>query len=245
VIDGAGKTILLFASSTVPIWMDRFNMVSRSLAIDQLQKSRLDSAGVAFIFFNRKQHQDRSVADFVTALTRQLVKLSEDISEPIMHSYELHKENKTRPSLEEYQKILAYEINRFKTAYIVMDAADECGAQIRLTLFQILSEIQKSSPHVRILVSSRIIDSIAADLEGATELVITAQDMDIGTYIENQSQEKVGLRKLTRSHPTLLERMKGVLISKADGMCVSAYPFPFSQSDGDKVSFGGSTPTTP
>lgn len=93
---------------------------------------------------------------------RQLVHDKDNMSDDVKALYKEHADQETRPTLDNITEVLAEEIRRHEKVYVVVDALDECSESSRLEL---LGKIQKMQPTSRVLVTSRLYDSIARQFD--------------------------------------------------------------------------------
>jgi hypothetical protein len=126
-----------------------------------------------------------------------------------------HIQNKTRPTLGEYTKLLQAAVDCFSKVRIIIDALDECpeADQVRQSL---LEEIRKLDS-VSVLVTSRNIP-IESELRSAIRLDVRANDLDIKNYLEDRMSRSDRLKKFAEKDLNLYDSIKNTIFEKAKGM---------------------------
>ena len=200
-IPGAGKTIM------------------SSIVIDHLRKTfRKDNFGVAFIYCRYKLRMEQSPQSVLSSLLRQLIQGQHLVSKEASTLYEAHKQNNSRPTLQEVGDLLEIEASRYSKVFIVLDALDECsdtdGARR-----DILSKIRdlQSKGAVNLAATSRLIPTIMHDFKDAVRLEIKASEADVRAYIRGQFHRLPSC--VTRS-VSLQESIECEIVTAVDGMYV-------------------------
>jgi hypothetical protein len=105
---------------------------------------------------------------------------------------------------------------------IVIDALDECDAQLRHTLLSGLTKIVKEVSGIKLFVSSRDDKDIVLRLEDSPNLYITAERNagDIHAFIQSELSQAIEEKRLLNGHPSeeLVERITKTLTEKSQGM---------------------------
>jgi ankyrin repeat domain-containing protein 50 len=136
------------------------------------------------------------------------------------HSSDLLKDLKSKqrhPSIGDLMILLKNEVKTYSGVFIVIDALDECSDVVRKDL---MSKIQ-SLTFVKILVTSRPIDTIGHDVGADCRLDIFAKDSDIKCYLEGQLSSSHGAmmrRLITRSSSIREKDIITKVTMKAQGM---------------------------
>ncbi|KAJ7814599.1 hypothetical protein B0H14DRAFT_2375859 [Mycena olivaceomarginata] len=197
-IPGAGKTVLA------------------SVVVDNL-RTNLEGpdTGVAVIYLNHKESDAQSPSNLLAGVWRQLV-FRKSIS-PTMHRlYETHREQRTRPCLEETCSVLCSTVSKLSRVFIVVDALDECPEQQRDTLLRCLSALGRT---VSLMLTSRPhinVEGIIPNNLGILE--IRANEDDMRRYIDAQMSKSSRLSKHIRNCPGLRAEIEGRIISRSGGM---------------------------
>lgn len=110
--------------------------------------------------------------------------------------------------------------SQFRKIYLIIDGLDECSDQTRLDLLNLANELLESHQCTRLIVSSRPVDGVGANLNNAVKLNMKANPEDIGLYIDECIKRMAGLQKVTKRFPELAREIKSELMEKASGMLV-------------------------
>lgn len=181
--------------------------------------------GLAYVYCDYAT-KDQSALDYVGALLRQLVNLSDQVSPEVVALYNDHKQgcSPLRSLLEGYEQTLDTEVRRFDSIYIIVDALDECRDDDEdesnpCTKVRLLETLGKLGETVHLLFTSRDEDP-AASLTGltasvATMKVLTTAD-DIRTYIRARIKNNKLLQRSTDRE--LRKKIENVIAKRAAGM---------------------------
>ena len=200
---GAGKTIM---ASTVITYLD-----------DPVQLSGNDSI-VLYYFCDYKDPKTQSTRKVIETLLADLCRQSSKALAFMADLSRRYREVRSSCSFvdlfEAFLKCLAME-NRI---FAVVDALDECNDRVEL-IARLLSAT-RTVPSLGLLMTSREEHDIQESMEGVPHLSLGASDMadDIETYVTNELQRLLGSRKLKLRDPSLEERIRTTLTSKAGGM---------------------------
>jgi hypothetical protein len=148
---------------------------------------------------------------------KQLIQQRPDIPSNIRDLYRHHRNRQTHPPLSEYSRLLQAELRHFLKVFIVIDALDECSEENRIRE-HFLAEVQKLSPMVRLLFTSRHMPDIERKFEGAAQLEIRASDEDVKRYLESRIESQLPLANYVRTDPTLRSDILDTIIKRAHGM---------------------------
>lgn len=174
-----------FSSAQGPYVHESLLKSSRSLVVDHLKSSLIDSKAAFAHFYFNYQDRDRQSAEMVfRSLLRQLVMVFTEIPKQIL---ELHQrtESRARPlQLEDLEQALQSICGDFDHTFFVIDALDECDKEQRKYLLRGLSKLEKI-PSVRIFMTSR--PHLDGDIKRAfgapLQIEIGAADSDLAVYL--------------------------------------------------------------
>ena len=204
-IPGAGKTIL---SSSI---------------IDHLLENYCPGSGVgiAYFYFDYQDQQSQRFSDVFSNMLKQLVRFSPDRFREI---YELHSSKSTNQSfsLDEVHALSHEIVALFDRAYIVIDALDECNEADRDKLISRLEKLQATSGRLHILITSRPKQVVSDAFPGAGLLEISANELDIQTYINERIKTERRLQGHLRKSPDLKSSMLETITSRCQGMFLLA-----------------------
>ncbi|KAH0543124.1 hypothetical protein FGG08_002550 [Glutinoglossum americanum] len=202
-IPGAGKTILT------------------SIVVDYLERSfGGGNIAVACIYCSYKEKEGQTVVNLIASLLRQLIQKNAFISNEISSLYHHHIEKQTRPTFDEWFKLLQSEAHHLSKVFIVIDALDECP-ESNGTRDGFLTEIQKL-PNIHLLVTSRHIPSIERVFGKAARMEVQASNGDVRRYLECRIMRDHRLVRRIEADPALQEAIINAIIEKAKGMFLLA-----------------------
>ena len=135
----------------------------------------------------------QSPVNLIASLWAQLVQNSGSLSSEVKDLYRTYIRQRSSPTLSDVSKILQSEIGRYSKIFVVVDALDECPESNRSAL---LKELRALQPTINLLVTSRFLDSIANDFEGATRLETSASAEDVQTYAIRRISREQRLSRL-------------------------------------------------
>ena len=202
-IPGAGKTMIT------------------SIIIEHLRsKFRNDpNIGIAYLYCNFRQQQVQKPRDLLASLLKQLINRRPSVPRYIRSLYEYHKEEQTRPLLNEISEALHAIVSEYSRAFIIIDALDECPVSdgSRKTLLSEIFNLQVKTG-ASIFATSRFIPEIMRDFEGSTTSIeIRASDDDVRKYLDGKMSH---LRPFVSRNFALQEEIKTEIIKAVDGMYV-------------------------
>jgi len=144
-----------------------------------------DNVAVACIYCNYKEQIEQEVPNLVASLLKQIVQDQCETSDNVKSLYQLHNDQSTRPTLDEFTATLESEIQvrAYSKVFIVVDALDECPEDNRVNLLDELRSLPKA---VNLMVTSRYLSSIAREFQGAIRLDIRANDQDVRRYVKGR-----------------------------------------------------------
>ena len=204
-IPGAGKT---FITATV---------------IDDLcSKFQKDSdIGIAYLYCNFKRNHEQKLEDLLLSLLKQLAQGQSLMPNTVKLLYDQHKDQRTRPSLDEISKALYSTINLYSRAFIIVDALDECQSYDRCRI-RFISKIcsLQTNTGANIFATSRFISEIEQEFGGSMSLEIRASDEDIQRYLDGHMSL---LPKCVSRSPDLQKKIKAEVSKAIDGMYVLSY----------------------
>ena len=191
-------------------------MSSRSAVIDSLEAKRnYSKVARAFIYCNYAERNEQTIEQLLGSLIQQLLRQC-PIPNETREVYNLHKDSKTRCGINVLTTQLKLLVAQFSTAYIVVDALDECE-DVNKTRSTLLKQLEALATHVRILVTSRPLGDITS-LEKAVKFEIIAQEGDMHKYITAQIQQENQLLDLCRKDENLERDILDQIVKKAHGM---------------------------
>ena len=190
----------------------------RSIIINHLRQGRPEESkglvGITFIYFKYNE-TDQTFDNILSSLLKQLLQDSEDIPPNILSFYERHRDRKTSPKIDEISQALSTMIESHEEVFCIIDALDECNEDLR---WELVDKLETLGPKLRVLVTSRYLDSIAEELEGYQQFEIKANKADIELFIEHQIRRNRNLRKIVEKSPSLRGDIKKGVFNTAENM---------------------------
>lgn len=190
----------------------------RSIIINHLRQGRPEESkglvGITFIYFKYNE-TDQTFDNILSSLLKQLLQDSEDIPPDILSLYERHRDRKTSPKIDEISQALSTMIQSHEEVFCIIDALDECNEDLR---WELVDKLETLGPKLRVLVTSRYLDSIAEELEVYQRFEIKANKADIELFIEHQIRRNRNLRKIVEKSPSLRDDIKKGVFNTAENM---------------------------
>jgi hypothetical protein len=172
------------------------------------------SIGIAYLFCNFRQKDEQNAQELLATLLKQLCKEQSSLPESIKSLYAKHKEERTRPSIDEISRTLRSVASTYSRVIIIIDALDECqvsdGCRKKF-LTEIFSLQTKTGANL--FATSRFIPDITEKFNGSTTLEIRAHNEDVRQYLDGRISQSG--QKLLETHR---EEIKTVITKAVDGM---------------------------
>ena len=150
----------------------------------------------------------QTAQNLLASLLQQFCRQKGSLSPEVLHSYELHCRQNTRPLVSDISRLLCSEIQHFSKVYIVIDALDECPESDR-TRDVFLNELVKIPSNAYLLVTSRPNSLIESILTEAKCLEISAHVDDVRRHVAARIANEAPLMKHITAEPSL----KDIIIS--------------------------------
>ncbi|KAJ7203241.1 ankyrin repeat-containing domain protein, partial [Mycena pura] len=198
---GAGKTVLC------------------AIVVDYLRRN-LDSENIriAVVYLNHKETEAQSPSNVLAAIWRQLI-LEKNLSPTVEQLYAKHREQRTRPSLDDTYAALCSAASQLSRVFIAVDALDEYPEEQRHTLLQHLSTL---GPCVSLMVTSRPHINIKHTISNFETIEIRAAKDDIQKYLDGQIKKSQRLSRHVRSAPDVRQALESRIVEGCDGMFLLA-----------------------
>jgi hypothetical protein len=168
------------------------------------------------VYLNHKETEAQSPSNVLAAIWRQLI-LEQPLSPTVEHLYAKHREQRTRPSLDDTYAALYSTASHLSRVFIVVDALDEYPEEQRDTLLQQLSAL---GPRVSLMVTSRPHINIKHTISNFETIEIRAAKDDIRQYLDGQIKKSQRLSRHVRSAPDVRQALESRIVEGSDGMWV-------------------------
>ncbi|KAL8861144.1 MAG: hypothetical protein Q9178_002360 [Gyalolechia marmorata] len=149
------------------------------------------------------------------AASALLLSTSNEIPSDLVSLFERHRDRNTSPTIDEISQALSTVIDTQKEVFCIIDALGECNEDLRWALIE---KLETLGPKLRVLITSRYLDSIAEELEGYRRFEIRANKADIELFIDYQIRRNRNLRKIVEKSPSLRDDIKQGVFNTAERM---------------------------
>lgn len=174
-----------------------------------------DRVGVAFFYFSYKETEKQTTANLVAALVHQLLMQKPDHVPELKKLHQKHAPQRTRPSAGELFELLQTISYAFSKIYMVIDALDEYSDK---NISLLLSDLQRLTKGLCLLVFSRPMPSLDLDLESVKRLHIHASEGDIKNYLLQRLKAAPAMRKHFQKDPHLSSNIVRRVLEVTRGM---------------------------
>ncbi|KAL8820994.1 MAG: hypothetical protein Q9223_000908 [Gallowayella weberi] len=219
-IPGAGKTVI--ASLVVNYLRLQGGMAASVTQPANFSSGLLDS-GVACIFCMYKERATQTAENLFGSIIRQLAEEHPKKLFPFVKElYEARNKSHGRPLSTDLVSMLGSMLRSFQRNYIVVDALDECGDEVKDDMLSGFEKLQKIC-NLKIMFTSRpgTITGLA-DYPKAGFLEIRARNEDIGKYISARVASERRSFASFRSKPELVALAIGTITVRSQGMFLLA-----------------------
>ena len=193
-----------------------------SIIINHLRRERSDSmkrdVGIAFLYLKYNE-TDQTLDNLLGNLLRQFVQETEFLSPSLLELYEHHRSRSTSPTSNEIVDILTTALESLKEAFLIVDGLDECDETLR---WDLIEQLEKFQPKLRLLITSRHLDTISEDLDQFERIEIRANPEDIKLYIDHQMKKNRHLRRIIQRAPKIKDDIRSAVVRTADSMFLLA-----------------------
>jgi hypothetical protein len=166
------------------------------MMIDYLQEySSETGCGLAYIYFNYKEHLEQKPAAILASIIKQLSSQLLNLPKVVQDLYGRLALLKRRPSFRDLESILVAISKLFPQTYIVCDALDECPQSQRRELLPFFLRIGLQKINL-FLTSRDYPEDIQCFFENSAKVRLSARDDDITSYIEQKIEENPRAKRL-------------------------------------------------
>jgi hypothetical protein len=183
---------------------------------------------VACIFCNYKERSTQSLEELVASILKQIIQNHPLASENIEAFCKEFRDKQRCPRLTNLTDALRSEIQKYSKVFFVIDALDECPEDYQGRL---IDELESISSTVYLMVTSRPLDLIKQQFQGAYHLNIQAMDGDVRKYIDSrlgirrgQTKNEIALAKLVQENRGLGDSIMEKIVTNTRGMSVLLIP---------------------
>ncbi|KAL7817007.1 hypothetical protein V8C44DRAFT_347958 [Trichoderma aethiopicum] len=199
-IPGSGKTILT------------------AIIVEDLRTRTLQDAntGLAYIYCNFRRQHEQGIEDLIASLVKQLSRKRPYLPDVMRELHQKHKEEDTRPSLDELVEALRSVAAMYSRVVLVIDALDECTASnhSRSILLSYISDLRTNTA-VNLFATSRHIPAIEKEFKGSIKREVLASEEDVRRYIRAHMRD---MPDFLSNLDDLKEKIEAEILHAAQGM---------------------------
>lgn len=218
---GSGKSVAMYVSTCDPYAAHVCTnyYLYRSIIVEYLEHARIgNNTSVAYTYCVYNQEY-QTAANLIASIIAQLARQNPKASLDLKDLWKSYSGTPSKPSLEEYVRLLKALFQQSTQAFVLVDALDELSEGERRLLVRHLLTL---APDIQVLVTSRSLPSIQFLLKDSARMEIQAHDEDMRTSLESRIKQEDFLRKSVEQDPLLHDKIINTIIHKANGMFLVA-----------------------
>lgn len=190
-----------------------------SIVVDHLRQLRVSNkinanCGIAVVYLKYNDPK-QTLENILASLLKQLLQSLQSVPKPLEELFERHRDQNTTPSLDDISGTLLSLIEPYPDVFFIVDALDECTDEVR---WELLGKLRECQPKVRLLITSRFLNSIDQELEDFERLEIKANRADLELFIDHRIEKNRNLRAVVQKSPKLRDDIKTAVIKTAEDM---------------------------
>ena len=194
-----------------------------SRVIDHLEISSAEGSSVTvYIYCDYGKQEEQTAINLIESMMKQLLQHQDAIPEKIQQAYQDHRENGTRPRLEEVLEMTASSMAPLSQIFLIVDALDELGntGKVRQSFIQHLRQLQDLH-HFNLMTTSREIPNLVLDFQQPRCIDLRANPGDIRKYVQGHIGN---LSSCVENNANLQETIASTIVDSVDGMYILALP---------------------
>ena len=202
------------------LYLTEEDFYDRSMLVDSLERYyKGNDIAILYLYLDYREQDQQSAANLFGSLLQQLVRRSSSVQDGIVDLHREHTSKKTRPTANDFLRVLQLEMARFSKVFMLVDALDEC-TENNDTRDAVLTNLQHllSSSNARLLTTSRHVIGMESYFPSAVRLKIRASDIDIRKYLETRIPRESRLARHISKDASLQELIFSTIIDKAEGL---------------------------
>ncbi|EAU91941.2 ankyrin repeat domain 52 [Coprinopsis cinerea okayama7 len=172
-IPGAGKTVLA------------------SNVADDLLSLAEGTDNICVLMVYSRYTEPVTVDDILKALIKQCIERHPDLVAVVEPLYERHTLEETEPSLDELVELLQTLEQYFDCVFYIIDGVDEVLNEVQFDFIRAINCLRGN-----FILTSRPLDDLGTNLEGAVFFTILAQDEDIQLLVQERLERYPGLSRI-------------------------------------------------
>ncbi len=171
-------------------------------------------SGIAVLYL-KYNDREQTLENLLASLCKQLLQAQQTVPPYLVELYEKYTGQNQFATAEELFEALSSTAASCGSAYILVDGLDECMEELRWPLVETLLKVPS---HVRVMLTSRFLDSMDEDFNQFRQLEIKANREDIELFIDSQVKKNRNLRKMIQKHQAMRDEIKAKVVESAQGM---------------------------
>ena len=172
------------------------------------------SSGTAFLYFQHSNRRCQSAINVAKSLLRQLFERYAGIHPHLLTFYKTFGVQKKHPGLKDVIDCLKSVAKSFSSAYVILDALDECEISQRRKILKMIKQLNSVS--VRVLATSRPhLQDVQKFFENTPQIIVEADTEDLKRYLIKTVSERIP------EYGTLKDDIVNILSVKSNGLYVS------------------------
>lgn len=188
-----------------------------SRVIDHLKNTSSEENTVTvYIYCDYGRQVEQTAISLAENVTKQLLQHQDSIPERVQKIYQYHREEKTRPKLEQVLEMTASLMAPLSRIFVIVDALDELenSGKVRQTLIRHFRQLQDLH-HFSLITTSREIPYLALDFHQPRCMELRANPRDVRKYVEGHIRN---LPKCIEKNASLQETIANTIVDSVDGM---------------------------
>lgn len=218
---GSGKSVAMYVSTcdSYATHVCTNYCLYRSIIVEHLEHAHIDnntSVAYTYCVYNQ-EHQ--TAANLIASIVAQLARQNPSAIVGFKDLWKVYRDNNSKPSLDEYVRLLKSLFNQNTKAFVLVDALDELPeGERRLLVRHLLTVV----PNTQVLFTSRNLPSIRGFFDNTARMEIQARDKDIRTALASRIEQESFLEDCVEEDPLLENNIIDTITHKAKGMFLVA-----------------------
>ena len=175
-----------------------------------------DDTAVIYAYCYYKERSQQSLPNLFGGLLKQLLSLRNAVPADAKTLFGTNKGRHHHWTLVEVSSLLKAELERYRKAFIIVDALDEYSENPN-NCDSLLAELEKLREYSNLMLTSRSVAPYMNAFRGASRVRIAAEDRDVRLYLESQIP---ALPKFVEANLDLQELIIQTITEAVEGMCV-------------------------
>ena len=193
---------------------DRSSIVTDYLKQQKAQKLITEDVGIVVLYL-KYNDPEQTLENLLASIAKQLTQDTIRAPPFLLDLYERHNDRNTQLSLTEILELLDFFATSHSKMFFIVDALDECSDEVR---WDLVEKVRNLGPGLRLLITSRPLNSIDRELEDFARLEIKADKGDLELYIDHHITKNKHLERVVQKSPALRGDIKAAVVKTAEQM---------------------------